>query len=211
MPCSNCNCSESQRQACSSSSSGGASVKLPPRGESSETTPLWSTRTSTASNYVDGPTSAAEASSSTSSAPRKCEQNHISRNGVCCRELKPSDERTLISPDTVRDIIIGLSDGLTVPLALTAGLSGVGSTRIVVLAGAAELISGAVSMGVGGFLSAQAELQHYKFTQEQTRERVSASAGEDTRAGAMERLTMEYTSPSILSSGSPKLRKCNRR
>jgi hypothetical protein len=47
--------------------------------------------------------------------------------------------------------IIGLSDGLTVPFALTAGLSSIGSSRIVVLGGVAELIAGAISMGIGGF------------------------------------------------------------
>lgn len=44
----------------------------------------------------------------------KCEKNNLGRRGVCCRELKGEDERTLINPDVVRDIIIGLSDGLTV-------------------------------------------------------------------------------------------------
>lgn len=52
--------------------------------------------------------------------------------------------------------IIGLSDGLTVPFALTAGLSSIGSSRIVVLGGVAELIAGAISMGIGGFC----ELNH---------------------------------------------------
>lgn len=47
--------------------------------------------------------------------------------------------------------IIGLSDGLTVPFALTAGLSSIGDSRIVVMGGLAELIAGAISMGVGGF------------------------------------------------------------
>lgn len=61
------------------------------------------------------------------------------------------------------------------PFALTAGLSGVGSTRIVVLAGMAELISGAISMSFGGLLSAQAELQHYQYMQRATLERVAQS------------------------------------
>lgn len=70
----------------------------------------------------------------------KCEK-HNGVRGVCCRDLKSDDSRSLIDPDIVRDVIIGLSDGLTVPFALTAGLSGVGSSRIVVLAGLAELVS----------------------------------------------------------------------
>lgn len=186
MACAGCNCSESQRAACSSSTSDAVKLPLGSRkghaanSTPSETTPLWPTTSQKkGSNY--GGSSVEEAADATltalppsSSSPSggKCGHPVRSNGGVCCRELKPSDERTLISPDVVRDIIIGLSDGLTVPLALTAGLSGVGSTRIVVLAGAAELISGAVSMGVGGFLSAQAELQHYNFTLRQTQERM---------------------------------------
>lgn len=58
---------------------------------------------------------------------------------------------------TLSDAILGLSDGLTVPFALTAGLASVGTTRIVVLGGLAELIAGAISMGVGGFVGAHSE------------------------------------------------------
>ncbi|EEB88544.1 hypothetical protein MPER_13562, partial [Moniliophthora perniciosa FA553] len=83
-------------------------------------------------------------------------------DGVCCKQLK-EDERQLINPDVVRDVIIGLSDGLTVPFALTAGLSSLGTSRIVVLGGVAELIAGAISMGIGGFLASQAERDHYRY------------------------------------------------
>lgn len=58
---------------------------------------------------------------------------------------------------TLSDAILGLSDGLTVPFALTAGLASVGTTRIVVLGGLAELVAGAISMGVGGFVGAHSE------------------------------------------------------
>jgi len=57
----------------------------------------------------------------------------------------------------VSDAIIGLSDGLTVPFALTAGLSALGDTRLVIYAGMAELIAGAISMGLGGYLGAKSE------------------------------------------------------
>jgi len=77
-----------------------------------------------------------------------------------------------INPDVVRDIIIGLSDGLTVPFALTAGLSGLDNSKIVVIGGLAELVSGAISMGVGGMLSAQAELNHFQYIQVKTTHRV---------------------------------------
>ena len=55
------------------------------------------------------------------------------------------------------DAIIGLSDGMTVPFALTAGLASLGDTRLVVLGGLAELIAGAISMGLGGLLGAKSE------------------------------------------------------
>ncbi|KZT61511.1 DUF125-domain-containing protein, partial [Calocera cornea HHB12733] len=96
-------------------------------------------------------------------------------DGVCCKDLKGEDERTLLDPDVVRDIVIGLSDGLTVPFALTAGLSGLGDSRIVVLGGFAELIAGAISMGIGGFLAAQSERDHFRYLRKQTHDRVARS------------------------------------
>jgi hypothetical protein len=67
-------------------------------------------------------------------------------------------QRFKVDPRMVSDAIIGLSDGLTVPFALTAGLSALGSTKIVVYGGLAELIAGAISMGLGGYLGAKSEL-----------------------------------------------------
>ncbi|KAJ5255755.1 hypothetical protein N7497_006759 [Penicillium chrysogenum] len=69
---------------------------------------------------------------------------------------------------TVSDAIIGLSDGMTVPFALTAGLSALGDTKIVVFGGLAELIAGAISMGLGGYLGAKSEEESYKATLEET-------------------------------------------
>lgn len=63
----------------------------------------------------------------------------------------------LIDGRTVSDAIIGLSDGMTVPFALTAGLSTMGDTKVVVFGGLAELIAGAISMGLGGYLGAKSE------------------------------------------------------
>ena len=57
----------------------------------------------------------------------------------------------------ISDAIIGLSDGMTVPFALTAGLASLGDTRLVVLGGLAELIAGAISRGLGGLLGAKSE------------------------------------------------------
>lgn len=66
------------------------------------------------------------------------------------------------SSDRVRDVVIGMSDGLTVPFALAAGLSGaVDSTHVIVLAGLAEIAAGSIAMGLGGFLAAQGDAQHY--------------------------------------------------
>jgi len=64
--------------------------------------------------------------------------------------------------DTIKDIIIGMSDGLTVPFALAAGISAVASSRIVVTAGLAEIAAGAISMGLGGFLAAKSEVEYYQ-------------------------------------------------
>jgi vacuolar iron transporter family protein len=71
-------------------------------------------------------------------------------------------EHHLKSSDTIRDIVIGMSDGLTVPFALAAGLSGaVSKSGIVVTAGIAEIIAGSIAMGLGGFLAGRTELDHY--------------------------------------------------
>lgn len=64
-------------------------------------------------------------------------------------------------PRVMSDMIIGLSDGLTVPFALTAGLSSLGDTKLVITGGLAELVSGAISMGLGGYLAAKSELEYY--------------------------------------------------
>ena len=62
----------------------------------------------------------------------------------------------------VRDIIIGMSDGLTVPFALTAGLSGVlNTTHLIIVSGLSEIAAGCISMGLGGYLAGQSEVEHY--------------------------------------------------
>lgn len=71
-------------------------------------------------------------------------------------------EHHLKSSDTIRDIVIGMSDGLTVPFALAAGLSGaISSSGIVVTAGIAEIVAGSIAMGLGGFLAGKTESDHY--------------------------------------------------
>jgi len=67
------------------------------------------------------------------------------------------------SSQLVRDIVIGMADGLTVPFALAAGLSGaLSSTRIVVTAGLAEIAAGSIAMGLGGYLAARGDAEHYE-------------------------------------------------
>jgi vacuolar iron transporter family protein len=66
------------------------------------------------------------------------------------------------SSDLLRDIVIGMSDGLTVPFALAAGLSGaVSATHIIVIAGIAEIAAGSIAMGLGGYLAGKTEIDHY--------------------------------------------------
>jgi VIT1/CCC1 family predicted Fe2+/Mn2+ transporter len=72
-------------------------------------------------------------------------------------------EKHFTAGETVRDIVIGMSDGLTVPFALAAGLSGaVGSTKVIVTAGLAEITAGAIAMGLGGYLAARSDDEHYR-------------------------------------------------
>ncbi|PFH53488.1 hypothetical protein AMATHDRAFT_137411 [Amanita thiersii Skay4041] len=154
-----------------------SSVPLPPRTEhpgGQARPPVWPIDHS--ENGVETPLIA------------KCAQS-TRADGICCKQLK-SEERTLINPDVVRDVVIGLSDGLTVPFALTAGLSSLGESRLVVLGGIAELIAGAISMGIGGFLASQAERDHYRYLRHQTAIRVARSC-----AGEMEREVSEVLEP----------------
>ena len=65
------------------------------------------------------------------------------------------------SSDIVRDVVIGLSDGLTVPFALAAGLASLDNSQLVVTAGLAEVVAGAISMGLGGYMAGLSELEHY--------------------------------------------------
>ena len=72
-------------------------------------------------------------------------------------------EKHFTGSDTVRDIVIGMSDGLTVPFALAAGLVGaVARTNIIVLAGFAEIAAGSIAMGLGGYLAAKSDAEHYE-------------------------------------------------
>lgn len=72
------------------------------------------------------------------------------------------DEHHLESSDFLRDVVIGMSDGLTVPFALAAGLTGaVANSSIIVIAGIAEIVAGSIAMGLGGYLAGKTEQEHY--------------------------------------------------
>ena len=87
--------------------------------------------------------------------------------------FKPHIEKHFLSSALVRDIVIGMADGLTVPFALAAGLSGaVSSTAIIVTAGLAEIAAGALAMGLGGYLAARTDLEHYQSEQQREREEI---------------------------------------
>ncbi len=74
----------------------------------------------------------------------------------------PHVEQHFTAGERVRDVVIGMSDGLTVPFALAAGLSGaVSSTAIIVTAGLAEIAAGSIAMGLGGYLAARSDADHY--------------------------------------------------
>ncbi len=76
--------------------------------------------------------------------------------------VTPHVEKHFTATDTVRDVVIGMADGLTVPFALAAGLTGaVASTSLIVTAGFAEIAAGSIAMGLGGYLAAKTDLQHY--------------------------------------------------
>jgi VIT1/CCC1 family predicted Fe2+/Mn2+ transporter len=78
-------------------------------------------------------------------------------------------EKHFTSSNFVRDMVIGMSDGLTVPFALAAGLSGaVQNTRLIVVGGLAEIAAGSIAMGLGGYLAARGDAEHYE--QERARE-----------------------------------------
>src|SRR5450432_4311430 len=78
-------------------------------------------------------------------------------------------ETHFMATNLVRDIVIGMADGLTVPFALAARLSGgVQNTRLIVVGGFAEIAAGSIAMGLGGYLAARGDAEHYE--QERVRE-----------------------------------------
>src|ERR687887_2493520 len=95
--------------------------------------------------------------------------------------IAPHIERHFTGSETVRDIVIGMSDGLTVPFALAAGLSGaVEATTIIITAGLAEIAAGSIAMGLGGYLAAKTDAEH--FASERAREERETRETPETEA-----------------------------
>ncbi len=79
------------------------------------------------------------------------------------QHVHPHEEKHFTSSDLIKDIVIGMADGLTVPFALAAGLSGaVSSNGIIITAGMAEVVAGSIAMGLGGYLAGRTDVEHYE-------------------------------------------------
>src|SRR6516225_9471301 len=103
----------------------------------------------------------------------------------------PHVERHFTASEAVRDVVIGMSDGLTVPFALAAGLSGaVEATGIIVTAGLAEVAAGAIAMGLGGYLAARTDAEH--FASERAREERETQEMPETEAAEVEDIMRSY-------------------
>jgi vacuolar iron transporter family protein len=103
----------------------------------------------------------------------------------------PHVEKHFTASETVRDIVIGMSDGLTVPFALAAGLSGaVEATTIIITAGLAEVAAGAIAMGLGGYLAARTDAEH--FASERSREERETKDMPETEAAEVADVFRSY-------------------
>ena len=103
----------------------------------------------------------------------------------------PHIERHFTGSATVRDVVIGMSDGLTVPFALAAGLSGaINTTSIIVTAGLAEITAGSIAMGLGGYLAAKSDAEHY--FSEWAREESEVSEKPDIEASEVAEVFQSY-------------------
>jgi vacuolar iron transporter family protein len=100
-------------------------------------------------------------------------------------------ERHFTAGDVVRDVVIGMSDGLTVPFALAAGISGaIDNNRLVVVAGLAEIAAGSIAMGLGGYLAARSDAEHY--ASERRREEREVEEIPDEEAQEVQQVFTEY-------------------
>lgn len=94
----------------------------------------------------------------------------------------PHIERHFTASNVVRDVVIGMADGLTVPFALAAGLSGaINQTGIIVTAGLAEIAAGSIAMGLGGYMAAKSDAEHYAKEREREKREVVEIPHEEMR------------------------------
>lgn len=111
-------------------------------------------------------------------------------------------ENHFTGSDAVRDVVIGMSDGLTVPFALAAGLTGaIASSGIIVTAGLAEIAAGSIAMGLGGYLAARSDAEHYaselKREEQEIVEKTSAEKQEITDLFSGYGLTSAESAPVV--------------
>ena len=100
-------------------------------------------------------------------------------------------EKHFTGSAVIRDVVIGMSDGLTVPFALAAGLSGIAnSTAIVITGGLAEIAAGSISMGLGGFLAARSDAEHY--ARERENEQLEIEIIPDKEVEEVEQVLLAY-------------------
>lgn len=100
-------------------------------------------------------------------------------------------EQHFTAGDTVRDIVVGMSDGLTVPFALAAGISGaIAQSHLVVTAGLAEIAAGSIAMGLGGYLAGRSETEHY--ASERRREEAEVKSVPDVEAREVTQIFETY-------------------
>jgi VIT1/CCC1 family predicted Fe2+/Mn2+ transporter len=91
-------------------------------------------------------------------------------------------EKHFTAGDTVRDVVVGMSDGLTVPFALAAGISGaIAQSHLVVTAGLAEIAAGSIAMGLGGYLAGRSDAEHYASERRREAEEVRSIPDAETR------------------------------
>ena len=103
----------------------------------------------------------------------------------------PHIERHFTAGEVVRDVVIGMSDGLTVPFALAAGISGaIDNSRLVVVAGLAEIAAGSIAMGLGGYLAARSDAEHY--ASERVREEREVEEIPDEEAREVQQVFTSY-------------------
>src|SRR5579859_3346860 len=100
-------------------------------------------------------------------------------------------EKHFTASDTVRDVVVGMSDGLTVPFALAAGISGaIAVSHLIVTAGLAEIAAGSIAMGLGGYLAGRSESEHY--ASERRREEAEVESVPEVEAREVEQIFAGY-------------------